>query len=119
MMPGFPCLPGFAVRLRMSFALRTQCMKDGNKVNILFRHRLNGSGPLKWNLDIRPIKIAEAGRPLWVKHPTADLAALPIEVLEGVIKTALPVGLLAGKQTLRGFYLGRDVFVLGFPFGTL
>jgi hypothetical protein len=96
----------------------TECLKDGNSVNLLLR-RINAADPLKLGLELWPIKIAEAGRPKWVKHPTADIAVLPIELPEGTIKTVLPTSLLADSQTLREFYLGRDVFILGFPFGSL
>jgi hypothetical protein len=96
----------------------THCMKESKTVNILFRH-MNGPNPLRWSLEARSVRIAEeGGRPLWVKHPTADIAVLPIDIPDGAIRTTLPMGILANAETLKEFYLGREVFILGFPFGS-
>jgi Trypsin-like peptidase domain len=94
------------------------CSRDSDTVKIVYRRR-SDSDPLKWDLEVREIKIAKGGRPLWVRHPTADIAVLPVEVPDGIIKRPLPAALLADKRILREFGPGRDVFVLGYPFGAL
>ncbi len=91
------------------------CMREDGTTTIRF-HRKNENDPLKWETEDQQIKLADAGRPLWAKHPTADVAALAIEVPEGLINTALPTTVLAEKQTLKGMSTGRDVFALGYPF---
>ena len=95
-----------------------ECAKSGDTATILFRYRDTTS--LQWVLEPRQIKIVEKNRPLWVKHPTDDVAAMPVEVPDGAIRVALPVSVLADKQVLtRDLYFGQEVLALGYPFGEL
>jgi S1-C subfamily serine protease len=98
--------------------LFSDCAVGNDVASIRFRFR-DAENPLKWRLEDRQIKIADAGRPLWFKHPTAEVAVLAIDLPGGVIKTVLPIEVLATKQTLMELYVGRNVLALGYPFGAL
>lgn len=65
------------------------------------------------------IQIRAAGQPLYVKHPTADVAAMYADLPDEVPLTGLPPTALATDQTLRDIEVhpGDEAFVLGFPLG--
>jgi S1-C subfamily serine protease len=96
--------------------LLSESMQDGSTMTIRFR-RKSENDPIQWETEDRQIKIADARGPLWVKHPRADVAALAIDVPEGIIETPLPARVLGEKQTLKELSPGTDVYALGFPFG--
>lgn len=66
-----------------------------------------------------PLAIRAAGKPLWVQHPTADVAAIRIRVPEGAHVVLALTDLLATDETLRQLAVGpgEELLVLGFPFG--
>ena len=74
-----------------------------------------------WRKQPTALRIRENGRPLWVKHPAADVAAMYVTLPEG---TSLPALLassnfLATDETLvkAEIHPGDTLQCLGFPFG--
>lgn len=56
---------------------------------------------------------------LWTKHPTADVAAMYIRLIDGVLSTVLPTTLLAEDAVLEeyGLHPGDELNFLGYPLG--
>jgi len=66
------------------------------------------------------IKIRSAdGKPLWLKHPDADVAVMYVNLPEGSVPEFLPAALFATDPILEQFeiHAGDEVFALGFPLG--
>jgi S1-C subfamily serine protease len=63
------------------------------------------------------IPIRENGKPLYVKHPTADVVAMYAKLPSQVPISGLPPDTLATDQTLEDIdvHPGDEAFVLGFP----
>ena len=63
------------------------------------------------------IAVRDGVEPLWVKHPTQDVAAMELEVPAGSGVKPLPIAVLADDPAAAsaGFTVGSDVLVLGFP----
>ncbi len=73
----------------------------------------------KWNKISITIQIRDGGKPLWVQHPKADVAAMYIGVPHGILDwPILSTDLLADDDTLNEFEVhpGDKLFSLGFPF---
>jgi len=64
-----------------------------------------------------PLKIRSAGKPLWVRHPDADIAAMKLELPAGRAIAALDVDQLAGEPDVGSGKLrsADEVWVLCFP----
>lgn len=72
-----------------------------------------------WLKVLVPQKIRDGGKPLWVRHSTADVAAMYIRIPANIINGAiLPMDLLADDKILNEFEIhpGDRLFCLGFPF---
>lgn len=81
-------------------------------------YRLQGSGGV-WRYDPETLKIRDGDHPLWVKHPTRDVAAMVVEAPEEFAKAAIPINYLAQDDTFNKFNLGPgdEMMALGFPRG--
>ncbi len=66
-----------------------------------------------------PLAIRANGKPLWVQHPTADVAAMRVTLPEATHVVLALTDLLATDDTLRQLAVGpgEELLVLGFPFG--
>jgi hypothetical protein len=66
------------------------------------------------------LPIRNAGRPIYVKHPTADVAVMYADLPSDVPVTGLPPDILMTDKTLQEIEVhpGDDAFVLGFPLAT-
>jgi hypothetical protein len=64
-----------------------------------------------------PVTIRKEKKPLWTKHPTADVAALAVTLPEGTDVPSVPVELLATDELLKQYdiHAGDAVLCLGFP----
>ena len=64
-------------------------------------------------------QIRQDGKPLWVKHPKADVAAMFIVPPKDNGIILVPTTLLSTDQLLEDYdiYPGREIKVLGFPLG--
>jgi S1-C subfamily serine protease len=83
--------------------------------------RKNGDGT--YTAFNQPIQIRDRGKPLYVKHRNADVAAMYAYLDTNVPISALPLNFLADDKQLEDNELhpGDEVFCLGFPlaaFGT-
>jgi len=67
-----------------------------------------------------PFKIRNNGVPLYVKHDTADVAAMYMTVPKDLPITLLTPDFLADDKRIEelGIHPGDEVFCLGFPFST-
>jgi S1-C subfamily serine protease len=89
---------------------------DGGQV-WLGLHLRNPDG--SWRLEWRAEPSAVEGRPLWVRHPTYDVAVLPVSVPPEAAQAAVPVSWFADADTLarEDVQAGDPVEVLGYPAG--
>lgn len=73
-----------------------------------------GFTPLLYDIAIR-----NAGAPLWVSHPLADVAALRVALPAQADYRLVSTEVLATAETIKRYELqpGEEVLVLGFPFG--
>lgn len=81
-------------------------------------YRVQGSDSV-WRYDPEALKIRDGDHPLWVKHPTRDVAALVVEAPEEFVRAAIPLNYLAKDDTFDAFNLGPgdEMMALGFPRG--
>lgn len=65
------------------------------------------------------IAIRAGGKPLWVQHSTADVAAIRVGIPETADVVLASTDLLATDDTMRELAVGpgEELLVLGFPFG--
>jgi hypothetical protein len=63
------------------------------------------------------IRIRMDSKPVWVKHPSADVAVMPLVPPQDADLPALPVDLLATDELLKkyGIHPGDDLSSLGYP----
>ena len=81
-------------------------------------YRIEGSDSV-WRYDPETLKIRDGDHPLWVKHPTRDVAAMVVEAPPEFVKAAIPLSYLAKDDTFNQFNLGPgdEMMALGFPRG--
>jgi hypothetical protein len=86
----------------------------GDKATLLLRRRKGDGTYLVHPFDF---SIRDNGRSLYVKHPTADVAAMYADLPQEVPITGLPPDALATDKSLEEIDLhpGDEAFVLGFP----
>lgn len=110
--------PHEASRVRMVLITAAHVLNGmpGENIFIVMRRRIGVS----WQAVPTPIAIRHEGRPLWVQHPSADVAAmyisLPMDLKpDGVIGTDL----LASDKLLTEYEIhpGDELNVLGYPLG--
>lgn len=63
------------------------------------------------------VAIRDGDKPLWVRHPDLDIAALTIDLPEGTAASPLRFGQLADQSwaTERKLRVGSEVFIPGYP----
>ncbi len=81
-------------------------------------YRVQGSDSV-WRYDPEALKIRDGDHPLWVKHPSRDVAAMVVEAPEEFVRAAIPLNYLAKDDTFSTFNLGPgdEMMALGFPRG--
>ena len=81
-------------------------------------YRIEG-GDGVWRFDPETLKIRDGDHPLWVKHPTRDVAVMVVEAPPEFVKAAIPINYLAQDDTFSKFNLGPgdEMMALGFPRG--
>lgn len=73
-----------------------------------------------WSYSPQPLKIRDgAGHPLWVHHPSRDVAAMVVEAPPEFARAAIPENYLAADDTFSKYQLGPgdEMMALGFPRG--
>lgn len=65
------------------------------------------------------IKIRENGKPLWIKHPEVDVAAMNVPLPKELRITLLPTFFLATDSLISEFEIhpGDELLCLGYPYG--
>ena len=81
-------------------------------------YRIEG-GDGVWRFDPETLKIRDGDHPLWVKHPTRDVAVMVVEAPPEFVKAAIPINYLAQDDTFNKYALGPgdEMMALGFPRG--
>ncbi|MBW3558174.1 MAG: serine protease [Proteobacteria bacterium] len=85
--------------------------------------RTPGPSPVDANASASPAATpmisASEGRPIWVRHPTQDIAAIAIQAPSEFAKAAVPLAWLADDRTFTryGVRPGDEMMALGFPRG--
>lgn len=81
-------------------------------------YRIEG-GDGVWRFDPETLKIRDGDHPLWVKHPTRDVAVMVVEAPPEFVKAAIPIKYLAQDDTFNKYALGPgdEMMALGFPRG--
>ena len=81
-------------------------------------YRIEG-GDGGWRFDPETLKIRDGDHPLWVKHPTRDVAVMVVEAPPEFVKAAIPLKYLAQDDTFNQYALGPgdEMMALGFPRG--
>ncbi|WP_184721887.1 serine protease [Caulobacter sp.] len=81
-------------------------------------YRIQGSEGA-WRYDPETLKIRDGDHPLWVKHPSRDVAAMVVEAPPEFVKAAIPINYLAQDDTFNQYNLGPgdEMMALGFPRG--
>jgi hypothetical protein len=86
----------------------------GDNASLLLR-RKNDDGT--YSAFLYPLRIRQNGQPLYVRHPTADVAAMYADLPDEVPMTGLSLDALVTDKSLEDIEVhpGDDAFVLGFP----
>ena len=85
--------------------------------------RTPGPAPLEASASASPAATpmisATEGRPIWMRHPTQDLAVISIQAPPEFAKAAIPLSWLADERTFTryGVSPGDEMMALGFPRG--
>ena len=89
---------------------------DGDKATLLLRRRIDDGSYVQLPHEFA---IRDHGRPLYVRHPTADVAAMYADLPDEVPITSLSPDALVTDKVLEdlGVHPGDEAFVLGFPLG--
>lgn len=87
--------------------------------DIIFLNLRRKLGENNWVKAPVPLHIRTGGRPLWTKHPDADVAVMYIELPGEVALPLLSTDLLADDAMLSRFeiHTGDELECLGYPFG--
>lgn len=82
-------------------------------------HLRKRTGENEWKQFTHRLRIKNEGKTLWVRHPDSDVAAMYIELPEGVIQGQLGTQLLADDDDFQRFDIhpGDNLICLGFPAG--
>lgn len=73
-----------------------------------------------WRFAPQPLAIRDTdGQPLWTRHPDRDVAVIEVAAPEPFARAAIPLGWLAGPETLDAFEVGPgdELLALGYPRG--
>ena len=88
----------------------------GDSVTVFLRKQVG----VNYQKVVHRLQIRSEGKPLWVKHPIADVAAIALHFPQGVNLDLLSSDqLLAGDEVFRRLELhpGDELLCLGYPFG--
>jgi len=87
----------------------------GEKATIYLRKKVNES----FVKHPFTISLRHKGKPLWVKHPDVDAAAMRLAIPKDADRRLVPTTLLATDEFINKFEVnpGDDLLVLGFPYG--
>ncbi len=112
----YPNEPSKAKYVLVTAAHVLESIKGETAVIVMRQKSTSG----KWNKLPVSLKIRKDNKPLWVRHPTADVAAMYIDVPDNVITSVLlSTDILIDDEALRHFEVhpGDQLFSLGLPFG--
>jgi hypothetical protein len=75
--------------------------------------------PQGWSYRPTTISIRNADGPLWMQHPTQDIAVIAVEVPPMTQASTLPVTALADEKTFDTMKIdpGEEMSTLGYPYG--
>lgn len=72
-----------------------------------------------WRRTPETVQIRADGQPLWLKHPTRDLAVMEIKTPPEFARAAIPLSWLADDTSMQRYGIGPgdEMMVLGYPEG--
>ena len=90
---------------------------QGGEVRIGWRYE-TGDGGWAFNPQPAPLEAID-GRPYWTRHPERDVAVMEVSAPPEFARAALPLGWLAGAETLDAWQVGPgdELMTLGYPHG--
>ena len=85
----------------------------GDEATIIYR-KPDGDGFVKREARI---KVRQGGKNLWTRHPSADVAVLPVSPPSDVPLPSIPIGVLASDEDLKRYEVhpGDSIRALGYP----
>jgi S1-C subfamily serine protease len=88
---------------------------EGDTATLNLRRRTDTS----WRRARYPIKIRDAGQPLWTELDDVDVAVMYVNVPDGIQMPIISTSLLADDEMLSQFEVnpGEELSCLGYPFG--
>lgn len=91
---------------------------EGIKSDIAILHLRKKEGQTFDRLPYK-IQIREKGKPLWIRHPDVDVAAMRIKLPKNADIKLISTSLLGTDEILKQFQVhpGDQLIVLGFPYG--
>jgi len=106
--------PNFGYYVLLTAAHVLEDIKD-NTATIILR-RLTGDTFVKYPYSIN---IRDNGKPLWVRHPKVDVAAMRVGLPKDADIHLIATNLLATDKMLEKYEIhpGDDLLVLGYPYG--
>jgi hypothetical protein len=89
---------------------------QGDTAILHFRQKADAD---TWTRVLHPVHIRENGRPLWTKHPAADVAVMYISLPKGNTMPMLSTEVLADDKILADYEIhpGDTLECLGYPLG--
>jgi hypothetical protein len=86
----------------------------GDEATLFFRRR---ESPGVYKKVPMKLAVRKAGKPLWTRHPTADVAVMEVSPPEGCVVPRLPLDLLATDDVLKkcAIHPGDNLRLLGYP----
>lgn len=93
------------------------CFEHEQGMSIALKLRRKVQPPLAWITVPIPIAIRKDGKPLWVKHPDEDVAALSIWLPGGILEKVPATTMLATEAVFESLKPGREVKAIGYPLG--
>jgi S1-C subfamily serine protease len=72
-----------------------------------------------WRLRWHTVQVRSGDRPLWVQHPTQDVAVISVQVPDEIARAAIPLSWLADADTFarQDVGPGDEMVTLGYPGG--
>jgi hypothetical protein len=92
---------------------------EGMKGDVAVWHLRQKDGNGKWQRTPVPLQIRKNGVPCWLNHPVADVSAMYVPLLPGVVNFLLPTAMFANDDIFTQFEIhpGDELNCLGYPMG--
>jgi hypothetical protein len=108
--------PGQARKAQFILLTAAHVLEQMTGDEVILNYRQRESEGVYKKLPVK-IGIRKAGKPLWTRHPSVDIAAMVVAPPENAAVPRLPIDLLAGDDTLKKYHIhpGDTLMYLGYP----